>query len=71
MAKTLELNFEATFGPAKISVRNPKESLSPAEIKDAMERMILANVFATGKGNLVSAKNAKVVDRTSQDIELL
>ena len=71
MAKTLELNFNAELGSAKISVRNPKEFLTPAEIKAAMDQMVLANVFVTGKGNLVSVNNARMIDRTTQDIELV
>ena len=35
MAKTLELNFNAEAGSAKVSVRNPKESLTRTEIKAA------------------------------------
>lgn len=70
MAKTLELNFDAEVGSAKISVRNPKENLTPAEIKAAMEKMVQANVFITAKGDLVRAVNARVIDRTTEDIEL-
>jgi len=70
MAKTLELNFNAESGSAKISVWNPKESLTPAEIKDAMEQLILADVFYSTNGKLVSAKDARIVDRTTQDIVL-
>lgn len=70
MAKTLELNFNAQFGSAKISVRNPKESLTPTEIKDAMDQLILADVFNSTNGKLVSVKDARIIDRTTQDIEL-
>ena len=70
MAKTMELNFDAEFGSAKITIKNPKESLTPAEIKTAMEQMVQANTFETGKGYLVSAVSARVIDRTTSDIEL-
>lgn len=69
MAKTLELNFEGQAGPAKISVRNPKDTLTPTEIKAAMDQLILSDAFMTNNGGLVSAKSARIVDRTTQDIE--
>ncbi len=71
MAKTLELNFNAEFGSAKVSVRNPKESLTPTEIKAAMDQIILADVFFSNDGKLVSAKSARMIDRTTQDIEFV
>lgn len=70
MSKTLELNFEAEGGPMKISVRNPKDSLTPAEIKSAMDKIVVSNVFSSANGHIVSAKSARLVDRTTQDIEL-
>lgn len=70
MAKTLELNFGGEFGPVKISVRNPKDSLTPAEIKAAMNKIVLAKVFTSSNGDIISATSARVVDRTIQDIVL-
>ncbi|MGM9923196.1 MAG: DUF2922 domain-containing protein [Bacillus sp. (in: firmicutes)] len=70
MATTLELNFTAQDGPAKMSIRNPKDSLTPAEIKAAMQGMTASGVFTSGNGQLVSAKSARLVDRVTQDIEL-
>lgn len=71
MAKTLELTFDAEMGSAKILVRNPKDSLSPAEIKNAMQGMIQSNVFNSSKGKLINVKSARIVDRLTQDIELV
>lgn len=70
MAKTLELNFDAEFGAAKISVKNPKDSLTPAEIKTAMDAMVQADAFSSAKGSLVKANSARVIDRTTEDIVL-
>lgn len=70
MAKTLELNFNGQFGPVKLSIRNPKEDIAPAEIKAAMEKVVQANVFKSNNGDIVSVKDARLVDRTTQDIEL-
>lgn len=70
MAKTLEMNFNAEFGTTKISIKNPKDSLSPTEIKTAMEAMVQSNAFKTTKGDLIGVVDARVVERTTQDIEL-
>lgn len=70
MAKTLELNFDGEKGSVKVPIRNPKEPLNPAEIKAAMEKMVQANIFVSGNGDLVGVNSAKLVERSTQDIEL-
>lgn len=71
MAKTLELTFTAELGgEVKISVRNPKESLTPTQIKVAMEQMIQAGIFKSTKGSLVGVAGARYVDRTTEDVVL-
>lgn len=71
MAKTLELIFDGENGAVKISVKNPKESLTPVEIKAAMDQIILANSIRAPKGSPVSAKLARFIDRTVEEIELV
>ncbi|QIZ69125.1 DUF2922 domain-containing protein [Geobacillus subterraneus] len=68
--KTLELTFNAEAGPAKLTVRYPKEPVDPAQVKAVMEQLVAANVFMTGNGELVSPKSARIIDRETQDIEL-
>ena len=70
MAKTLELNFDGEFGAVKVTVRNPKASLTPAQIKAAMDKMVLADAFTSANGGLVKAKSAREVDRVISDIVL-
>lgn len=70
MAKTLELVFNATTGPTKLSIRNPKNGLTPLEIKTAMNELIQANVFTSSKGNFESINSARYVDRSTEDIVL-
>ncbi|MEC2075853.1 DUF2922 domain-containing protein [Metabacillus fastidiosus] len=70
MAKVLELVFDAEHGTAKLTVRNPKDSLTPLEVKTAMDQMVQGNVFTTTNGFLVSPKSARIIDRTTQDIVL-
>jgi hypothetical protein len=69
MAKTLELIFNGEFGSVKLSVKNPKDSLTPVEIKTVMDQIILANSISGRNGRLVSVNMARLVDRTAQDIE--
>jgi len=68
--KTLELTFNAEGGPAKISIRYPKEPVDPAQVKAVMEQLVAAKVFMTGNGELVSPKSARIVERETQNIEL-
>jgi hypothetical protein len=70
MAKTLELIFDGQRGAVKVSVKNPKEPIDPTAIKAAMDEIVLANVFVAANGRIVSPKNARVIDRTTQEIEL-
>jgi hypothetical protein len=68
--KTLELTFNAEFGPARISIRNPKEPIDPSQVKTVMNQLVAANVLKSSNGDLISPKSARVIDRETQDIEL-
>lgn len=71
MAKTLELTFTAeSGGEMKVSVRSAKASLTPTQIKSAMEQLIAANVFTSSKGSPVGIVGARFVERTTEDIVL-
>ena len=70
MSKTLELIFDGDVGPVKISIRNPKHPVSPAEIKAAMEKLVQANIFTSSGGDVVAVKGARLIDRSTQEIEL-
>lgn len=71
MAKLLELQFVNLEGKnTNIGIDSPKENLTAAEIALAMDKMIAANVFTSGGGDLVSKKGARLVDRTVKDIEI-
>lgn len=70
MAAVLELYFETQMGGVeKIVVREPGESLTPAEVKAVMEELVTADIFATRSGGLLSPKSARYVERSVQDIE--
>jgi hypothetical protein len=71
MAKTLELMFDGENGSVSISVRNPNESLTSAEIKTAMDELIATNTIQGRNGRIVSSKMARLVERTIEDIEFV
>ena len=55
-----------------LSVDDPREDVSEAEIKSAMDLVVSKNIFAPGGCDIVEAIEAKVVvtDTTSYDLEL-
>ena len=55
-----------------LSVDDPREDVSEAEIKSAMDLVVSKNIFAPGGYDIVEAIEAKVVvtDTTSYDLEL-
>ena len=71
--KRLVMTFK-TYDDKKISlsVDDPREDVSEAEIKSAMDLVVSKNIFAPGGCDIVEAIEAKVVvtDTTSYDLEL-
>ena len=55
-----------------LSVDDPREDVSEAEIKSAMDLVVAKNIFAPGGEDIVEALEAKVVvtDTTSYDLDL-
>lgn len=55
-----------------LSVDDPREDVSEAEIKSAMDLVVSKNIFAPGGADIVEAIEAKVVvtDTTSYDLVL-
>ena len=55
-----------------LSVDDPREDVSEAEIKSAMDLVVAKNIFAPGGCDIVEALEAKVVvtDTTPYDLKL-
>lgn len=70
--ETLELTFVTEAGKnLRITIDNPVSPLDPAQVKQAMEEIIAANVFVDVEGNgLVEAKSARIVARQVTPIEI-
>lgn len=71
MTQILELQFETSAGKTStISIDAPKQDVTAAEIKQAMETIITANVFEVQAGTFVGLKGARIVDRQVSPFEL-
>ena len=71
--KRLIMTFKTTDDKkVSLSVDNPREDITEAEIKAAMDLVIAKNIFAPGGADIVSTVEAKVVvtDTTPYDLEL-
>lgn len=71
--KRLIMTFKTTDDKKiSLSVDDPREDVTEAEIKSAMDLVVAKNIFAPNGADIVSAVEAKVVvtDTTSYDLEL-
>jgi len=67
--KTLRMTFGAADGTSfSISLNNPREGLTAAEIEAAMDTVIAKNIFQSSGGDLVAKKDAKIIDTTTNDM---
>ncbi|MFA7468533.1 MAG: DUF2922 domain-containing protein [Desulfotomaculaceae bacterium] len=63
--QTLQMRFVNQAGSrVSISLDNPKDDLTEAEVTAAMDQIIAKNVFITSGGDLVSKDSAQIIDRT-------
>jgi len=64
MNKTLQMLFTNEEGrTVTISVPDPKEGLTGAEVSAAMDTILAANAFLSTGGELVTALGARIVSR--------
>jgi hypothetical protein len=72
LAKTLELRFGTELGKtARITIDNPKDPIDEEVVKLSMAQIIVSDIFTSGSGKFISAKGARVVDRSITDYELV
>ncbi|TDQ41995.1 DUF2922 domain-containing protein [Aureibacillus halotolerans] len=71
MSKQLELKFTNTSGTTNtISIEEPVEPVDAAAIHEAMTYFVTNDVFHTSGGSFVAIKEARIVERTVEEIEL-
>ncbi|MDQ0162233.1 DUF2922 domain-containing protein [Bacillus alveayuensis] len=64
MEKTLELQFLNEEGKlVRLTIEDPKDTLTEAEISLAMDSILSANVFTSKGGRYVAKKGARVIER--------
>lgn len=68
--KTLELKFKTANGKSKnLSLRNPRENLTAAEIQPAMDAIVGLGAFEVkGVNPYAAIDSARYVERTVTDI---
>ncbi|MFZ3131748.1 MAG: DUF2922 domain-containing protein [Desulfosporosinus sp.] len=67
--KVLRMTFNNASGNAvSITLPEPKASLTAAQIEAVMEQIITKNIFLTTGGELISKRDVKVVDTTTDDL---
>lgn len=67
--KVLRMTFNNAAGNAvTITLPQPKASLTAAEIEAVMDQIIAKNIFLTSGGELISKRDIKIVDTTTDDL---
>lgn len=69
MDKNLEMIFQNAVGKnARISVADPKDNLTAAEVQTAMDTILAKNIFNTTGGDIVKVVSARIVTRDVAEI---
>ncbi|HZK85243.1 MAG TPA: DUF2922 domain-containing protein [Desulfosporosinus sp.] len=67
--KILRMIFNNTLGSAvSFTLPEPRLDLTGAEIEAVMDQMIVKDIFLTTGGALVSKRDIKLVDTTTDDL---
>ncbi|KLU66109.1 hypothetical protein DEAC_c21480 [Desulfosporosinus acididurans] len=67
--KVLRMTFNNAAGNAvTITMPQPKDSLTAADIEAVMDQIITKNIFLTSGGELISKRDVKIVDTTTNDL---
>lgn len=71
MSQVLELKFDAASGKTiTLTVNEPKENLTAAEIEMAMQTILSSDVFHYEGDALIAINQARIVERTVSEFEL-
>lgn len=67
--KVLRMTFNNASGNAvTITLPEPKAILTAAQIEAVMDQIITKNIFLTSGGELISKRDVKIVDTTTDDL---
>ncbi|KGR90329.1 hypothetical protein CD30_12225 [Ureibacillus massiliensis 4400831 = CIP 108448 = CCUG 49529] len=71
MALTLEMKFNTENGKTMtISISEPKDDLTPAEVSNVMQTIIDQDVFHYEGFSLIGINQARVIERNISEIAL-
>jgi len=63
------MTFDNALGKAvTITLPSPKADLTAAQVEAIMDQIITKNIFLTSGGDLVSKRDIKIVDTTTEDL---
>jgi hypothetical protein len=69
MAKKLVMVFATAQGhTSSMTLDEPKEDITEAEVRTVMESIIAKNIFNTNSGDLASVKSAEIVTTTTEQL---
>ena len=69
MAQVLRMTFlSAAGGRVSITVDNPKDDLTEAQVQTAMNTIISKNILITSGGELTAIDSAAIIETTTTDI---
>lgn len=69
ITKTLRMVFKNQAGTNfTLTLDNPRDDVTSAEIEAVMDQIIAANVISTSGGDLASKYDVKIIDRTVNDL---
>lgn len=69
VTQTLRMAFLSQTGRnVTMSLDNPRNDLTAAEVQTAMDLIIARNIFTSTGGDLVSKVNARVIDTTTTEL---
>ena len=67
--KVLRMTFNNAMGGAvSITLPEPKDAITGAEVEAVMDQIIAKNIFVGSGGALVSKRDIKVIDTTTDDL---
>ncbi len=67
--KVLRITFNNALGSAiSYTLPEPKDELTAAQIEAVMDTVITKNIFLTAGGELVSKRDIKIIDTTTNDL---
>ncbi|KUO74916.1 MAG: hypothetical protein APF81_08160 [Desulfosporosinus sp. BRH_c37] len=67
--KVLRMTFNNALGNAvTITLANPKTDLTAAQVETVMDQIITKNIFLTSGGDLISKRDVKIINTTTDDL---